>query len=539
MLKLLIVDDEIRVCKLIKHTVDWNAFGIEVIGIEHDGKSAYDKILKEHPDIVITDIRMPEWDGLRLIKEVKMKYEDIYFIITSGYNQFEYAQTAIRYGVEDYLLKPLRKKDMEETIRKISEKYQKASEVIKERQALEHTIKEQSAKMKTSLLKDLLDGTIQSKFLQDIAFTNQEYGCFFIAGSFQIILIKTLLPHQSTTQESKLLLLAKIQNLIQVRLEKVFEDFIFVASNENIYILINDTRETSEEMIKFIKLVRMEIRSWKELFQDVKPYFILSERKTSLCDLPVAVEEIHQQKYDYLIPNAPDIIEHQSAISSKDKIATILDATVLRNFKDSIELFDFQKLSEVFLSISAQLYKEKEINGTLICTIHATLCEWFCYSVKKRPHVNIDIPTAQNQLQAAFDNASSLEEVFALTQSVIIAHLKCWKEAQKAEGNRPIREAKAYINSNFNKNITLGEVSTYVGFAPSYFSKLFKTETQKNFLEYLTDVRIEHAKDILINTNKNLSEVAELSGYGDVKHFSKLFKKIVGLNPRAFRKLYH
>lgn len=108
MLKVLIADDEKKVCRLIVNLVDWEQLGFEIVGIVNDGISAY-KFIQETPvDVMITDIRMPGYDGMELIQKAKVLYPDMHIVIISGYSQFDYAQNAIRYGVEDYLLKPLR-----------------------------------------------------------------------------------------------------------------------------------------------------------------------------------------------------------------------------------------------------------------------------------------------------------------------------------------------------------------------------------------------------------------------------------------------
>ncbi len=107
------------------------------------------------------------------------------------------------------------------------------------------------------------------------------------------------------------------------------------------------------------------------------------------------------------------------------------------------------------------------------------------------------------------------------------------------ETKRPIREAQQYIQANYSASISLDEVSENVGFSASYFSTLFKKETGYNFLEYITMIRIKGAKQLLANSKKSVLEVGMEVGYHDVKHFTKQFKKLTGLNPSKYRKLYY
>lgn len=111
-MKVLIADDEKKVAQLIYKIVDWEQWGLEVIGVVNDGTLAVEMIRTEEPDIVITDIRMPGLNGIDLIRETKKEGKQIYFVIISGYSEFKYAQQALKLGVEDYLLKPVKKKDL-------------------------------------------------------------------------------------------------------------------------------------------------------------------------------------------------------------------------------------------------------------------------------------------------------------------------------------------------------------------------------------------------------------------------------------------
>ena len=130
------------------------------------------------------------------------------------------------------------------------------------------------------------------------------------------------------------------------------------------------------------------------------------------------------------------------------------------------------------------------------------------------------------------------DELFQWIKSDLSRVHQVYMKNIQDEESKPIRDAKKYIHDNFNKHISLENVSEYIGFNAAYFSTLFKKETGKNFLEYVTELRIQNAKNYLIQTNYDIAEVASAVGYNDLKYFSKLFKKTTGLNPSEFRKLY-
>lgn len=112
MLKVIIADDEEQICMLIQALVDWAAMDMEIVGIAHNGLEALEFVKKYHPDILVTDIRMPGCNGLELIEAVKKRNREIEVVIISGYAEFEYAQSAIKYGVGDYLLKPINQEQL-------------------------------------------------------------------------------------------------------------------------------------------------------------------------------------------------------------------------------------------------------------------------------------------------------------------------------------------------------------------------------------------------------------------------------------------
>ena len=122
MLRVVIADDEPKVNLLLQKIVNWEALGFEIVGTAQDGIHALELIRKEKPDLVMTDIRMPGCDGMELIRQAKEVKPDILFIVVSGYRQFEYARTALKYGVEDYLLKPVKADELTRLLKNIYEK---------------------------------------------------------------------------------------------------------------------------------------------------------------------------------------------------------------------------------------------------------------------------------------------------------------------------------------------------------------------------------------------------------------------------------
>jgi two-component system response regulator YesN len=155
----------------------------------------------------------------------------------------------------------------------------------------------------------------------------------------------------------------------------------------------------------------------------------------------------------------------------------------------------------------------------------------------KNNHFEFDFPDA-NWFRKKYGRYMTTQEAFGGLQDDIRLLFGKFEENRKMADYKPIRMAKQYIQENYNTGLSLEGVSAQIGFNPAYFSSLFKKETGKNFMEYIMEVRIQNAKEFLVQTDINVDEIAMEVGYTDLKYFSKLFKKITGLNPSEYRKLY-
>lgn len=238
-MRVILADDEQKVCQLIYDLVHWEDYGMTVVGMAYNGLDTLDLIKKQRPDLVITDIKMPGCDGLELIRRVKDLQEKMDFIIISGYRFFEYAQNAIKYGVSDYLLKPIKQEELINTLKKMQEKYNARQERMTEENALRSQIKESRKHARQTFLLEYLQDGRKMDARGDVRFFNNRYCLEFREGSFTVITIKIDYDYREQYGKGIELISAKAAYLIRQTLEEFCYDMECCAKGNCLWCIVN------------------------------------------------------------------------------------------------------------------------------------------------------------------------------------------------------------------------------------------------------------------------------------------------------------
>ena len=236
MLKVIIADDEQRICRLVQVLADWESLGMEVVGTAENGFEALNLIKEAHPDILITDIRMPGCDGLELIRQAKQMCAHLEVVIISGYAHFEYAQNAIRYGVGNYLLKPIRREELMETLSKMKERILKRMDAEETTQAIHQDNQRKLSRIKRSLLKDLLNDEkimLSREKLKEAYYFDGKGECY------QTFVFKIDCDVRKMDGEAAEILREKAEMTLRNGLEKCCEEMLFYFKDYTGYGLLN------------------------------------------------------------------------------------------------------------------------------------------------------------------------------------------------------------------------------------------------------------------------------------------------------------
>jgi two-component system response regulator YesN len=536
MYKVLIADDEVKVCKLIHHLIDWEEYGLEVAAMVNDGVSALQYIKEKRPDIVITDIRMPGYDGIELIRLAKEIDPEINFIIVSGYRHFDYAHNAIKYGVEDYLLKPLKKAEMLHTLTKMIGKKEQVLLGLNEKADMKKRINLGEKMLKQTFLDKLLaDPTI---LREDITREelNREYHCNFMEGFYQGIIVKPDLVNEREDEQSYEVLMNKAKEITQKQLGEYYHEIIITTAKEGIVCLINDSVDKTQNIRKRLKMLRSDILRMSDVFINVHVTIGMGEVTTKERDITYTLQGARTAILNRLLQGTGHILTSSNLPKLNQSPYEILEHDFRNKFLNYIETLNRESMLLLMTITKEKVAKQKGVDGDFIYEICREIYDIFSYGMG---FLAVKNATRKEEYEKKFFRSISFEGAFQQLTEEIISQIDQLNQEKKLADKKPIRTAKQYIKEKYAQPITLEEVSNQIGFNATYFSSLFKKETGQNFLEYLTDTRIQAAKQLLADTNRSVIQVSEEVGYIDIKHFTKLFKKTTGLTPSEYRKLYY
>ncbi len=512
------------ICRLVQTLADWQSLGMEVAGTAENGLEALELIETLKPDILITDIRMPGCNGLELIEQAKKLSPELEVVIISGYAHFEYAQTAIRYGVGNYLLKPIKQAELMDTLKSIREKIEKTAGLLETEQNGRQAV----TMLRNSLIRDLLSPHFEGISEETLKNT---YYIDPSAGVLQMLLIKIDSGGPKMSDSAVEMLQEKVRELLLSTLREDCAGVLLYFQMSTGYGLLQYREEKRTVVRKKIRDCLNQLNARKDLYGLVefslslgRPVKRAEELMLSLKEAQAAIAERLVEGVGRLLENVPGAsgIELEAVLQQYDRL-----------IGQAVELGD-----ETLIDQAVGLLKEKAAATQKLCGREVLeLVEKAGVLFITRIAV-VSADDIRQQFEFKCGQCGRMDELFEELLKMQKQLLKEAGELKSSEATKPIRMAKQYVKQHFGEPITLEEVCEKAGFSISYFSALFKKETGEGFLKYLTKVRIEEAKTLLRETDMAVSEICEQVGYLDRKHFTHTFRKATGLNPAEYRKVY-
>lgn len=526
MLKLLLADDEYLVLESIKMIVSNNVKDIEIVATASTGREAIEKSINLKPDIVFMDIHMPGINGIEAIRQIKNVNNETLFIIISAYEYFDYAKEALNLGVIEYMLKPISKNKLIETIENIKKTINnKRNSLIKEIE-----LKEKMDKVIPYLEQQFIsDKLLSAGSLNDIKFYENTFSMNLRYGYAMMFLFE----EQETGKEDSLKLNYQRQSFydtINIKLKSLCTCLIGQPMSDRIIVFITAKEEenselTKEEAITIGNTVMEKIRGLSNL-----KYKIGIGRKYDVKGFVKSCDEAFKAA---LIAPIGSVIYYEDTIlvNSKTDMYLLHKERVFLNY---ILMGNIKKTEEVFKDIYIYLisnYSEdiNSVKSKLMYLLHI-IDKNLPYNFKRLDEVK---QTAiLNVLRT--NNKDELKIQFLRYLSDISEEVENQK---KGDNDRSKSIILDYLNNNYNFDISLKDVAKNVNLSYNYLSKVFKDEIGKSFVDYLTELRMERSMKLLANQNLSVKEICQEIGYNDPNYYSKAFKKVTGMTPTEYRVL--
>lgn len=539
MLKVFLVEDEIVMREGIKNNIPWEKEGFEFVGEASDGELAYPMIRKLQPDILITDIKMPFMDGLELSRLVKKDFPDISIIILSGYDEFQYAKEAITIGVTEYLVKPLSSAKLLETVKQIGSRIEQENEKKIYLEQFKKDMKEMELHEREKFLNEILTGQVSVTGLLE---KGKRLGIELAAGVYNIILF--MLREAEDGGQGYSRDLVEAWDVISRLVEQSEGIYMFNHGVDGVeFLLLEDNKQkllkrqeeflarltqivSSYEQLQYfggVGKVVHRLREAKESYESASKAF--SYRYLLSCNRIVTAEQMEKVRIGASGEDAD--------INLNELDVRKIDRRIVKNFLAKGLLEEVPHfIEDYFLSLG-----RGNVESALFR--HYITSDIYFGSVAFVEELGYDADHAIRvfgDFKAISEVLSSVEQTKEYLKNTIKEAMSLREQVSAKRYGSMIDDAKAYIEQNFgSEDISLNSVAAHVNITPSHFSSIFSQEEGQTFIEYLTALRMNKAKELLMCSGMRSSEIGYMVGYKDPHYFSYLFKKTQNCTPKEYR----
>lgn len=541
MLKIFLAEDEVIVRETIKRMIPWENLGFELVGEAADGEMALPLLLRQKPDLLITDIKMPFMDGLTLAKVAKKEIPGLKVVILSGYDDFNYAKQAINIGVEDYLLKPITKNALIERLTEIRSRYEHEKT---QKEYYEKFHREMQAYEKNSS-RDFFEALVRGSMdMMEIYRRSEKLGLDIVAEAYNVLIFTMNCEEDFSGQrEGYSEWEAESLELLEEFFSENTSAMLFRCNIFSYGVLIKGQKETIEENTRSCVSEIQRIFDRKE---QKRQWFVAAgepvERLSQIQKSYYSASRAFSQRYLY----DENILYYDEMASMEKKNVTEDDSTYLQKVDvNALNPAILQKfLSNGLLEETENFVKDyfyaigQEPLESLVFRNYVTLNVRFSV-MSFLKEIGCDTRTLEQEdtEDVLSESSKSLENAIAYAEK-IISQAIALRDQNSGNKNRSIlKTAVDFIDSHYmEEDMSLNKAANAANVSANHFSTLFSQNMGQTFIEYLTNLRMNKAKEYLRCTSMRSSEIAGEIGYKDAHYFSYLFKKTQGMTPSDYRK---
>ena len=531
MLKVFLAEDEFIIREGIKNNIDWQAHGYEFCGEASDGELAFPLIQKTRPDILITDIKMPFVDGLALSRLVKKELPETEIIILSGYEEFDYAKEAIQIGVARYLLKPINGETLLQEIDSVAEIIlgkQKEKEI---REKYQKEMEENSLRDQMDLFQHLVTGDCSMEELLSVA---DKLDLKIMAPWYSIVLLKIQSMKHDYEEYSGSIV------VVDERIAKLAEPehvLIFDRALEGRAFLFK--ADSEDELLAYQKEYLGDVKEVLSGYVNLRYFGGIGTPVNRLREIPASFEDAsHAFAHRYLVAEScildSRLLMQEGAAEQEDfRISAVnpeqIDRTKMQEFLRTGDLDEVVYfVDEFFGKLDGGAMKSRIFRQYITMDAYFSIVDF----LKGLGLQKDEIEAPDQDSSILQDEKSAMDYIVRILDKALVLREK--KASSRYED--VVSEVIHYIENNYaQEELSLNLLASHVNFSPNHLSMIFSQQTGQTLIRYLTDYRMNRAKELLRCSSKKSSVISMEVGYKDPHYFSYLFKKTQGMTPTQYR----
>lgn len=549
MYKLILADDEEDVREGLLGLIDWDRLGYAVMETAENGKEAAELVEKHTPDVVVTDIQMPFMNGLQLSEWIREHYPATKIIILTGYEEFEYAQKAIRLGIDEYVLKPFSAGELAEILSKVKAQLDEEMAAKENVQLLTEHYRKNLPILQSLFLSSLVSRRLQETEIREKC---EHYDLDLSGDRYLVSAVR--IDSAAARRESaesggepgkgQASVSLKETNDTQLQLFAVFniaeeivrlqpKDRVFIHHDEVVVISIAESGMKDRLVDRTLQLLE-EIRFSVERFLKLTVTIGAGSEVERLSALAGSYEEA-AKALDYRVILGGNKVIWIEDVESRQFVPLSLDELKEKELVRCLKVGSDQELThlleELFSAIADSKVSYQDFQVYLLEMLTSVI------KVAKDLHVDLDKLFGEGAgFLGQFAKFSHADEAKAWFLDVCMKLKHSIASDRQSSYNKLVDEAKEYILEHYGDNeISIAKVCQHLHISTGYFSNIFKKETKTTFVNYLMGVRMEAAQDLLATTDLKAFEIAERVGFADPNYFSFCFRKKFGVSPKEYR----
>lgn len=543
MLKIFLAEDEVVVRETIKRMIPWEELGFELVGEAADGEMALPLLLRQQPDLLITDIKMPFMDGLTLARLAKKEIPGLKVVILSGYDDFNYAKQAIGIGVEDYLLKPITKNALIERLSEIRSRYEHEKTQKEYYEKFQREMQAYEKNSSRDFFEALVGGSMD---MMEVYKRAEKLGLDIVAEAYNVLIFTMNCDEVFSGQRDE-------YSSWEAESLELLENFFAGHSSamlfrSNIFsygVLLKGQRETIEEntraCVDEIRKILSRQDGRREWFLAVgQSVERLSQIQKSYHTASRAFSQRYLYDENILYYDEMETMEHPGGQAETEDNAYLqkvdvnaLNPAILQKFlSNGLQEETENFVKDYFYAIGQEPMESLVFRNYVILNVRFSVISF----IKGLGCDTNEMESADTE-EVLAESGKNMESAIAYAKKMISQAIEI-RDQNSGNKNRSIlKTAVDFIDSHYmDEEISLNTVANVANVSSNHFSALFSQNMGQTFIEYLTTLRMNKAKELLRCTGMRSSEIAGEIGYKDAHYFSYLFKKTQGMTPSDYRK---